>query len=50
MPLVGVDLLQRQADRLSAASLSLSREDFVISLVEVRRENWSSGAGIAQYG
>ena len=32
-----------------AESLSLRREDVLINLVEVRRENWSFGAGIAQY-
>ena len=32
-----------------AAKLGLRREDVLISLVEVRRENWSFGAGIAQY-
>jgi 4-oxalocrotonate tautomerase len=36
------------ADRL-AEGLSLRREDVLINLVEVRRENWSFGAGIAQY-
>jgi 4-oxalocrotonate tautomerase len=28
---------------------SLRREDVFISLIEVKRENWSFGAGIAQY-
>ncbi len=32
-----------------AASVSLRREDVFISLVEVKRENWSFGDGIAQY-
>ena len=32
-----------------AATLSLRREDVFISLVEVKRENWSFGNGIAQY-
>ena len=32
-----------------AAGLSLRREDVFISLVEVKRENWSFGNGIAQY-
>jgi phenylpyruvate tautomerase PptA (4-oxalocrotonate tautomerase family) len=32
-----------------AAKLGLRREDVLINLVEVRRENWSFGAGIAQY-
>jgi phenylpyruvate tautomerase PptA (4-oxalocrotonate tautomerase family) len=32
-----------------AAKLSLRREDVFISLVEVRRENWSFGNGLAQY-
>jgi phenylpyruvate tautomerase PptA (4-oxalocrotonate tautomerase family) len=32
-----------------AAKLSVRREDVFISLVEVRRENWSFGNGIAQY-
>ena len=36
------------ADGLAAA-LSLRREDVFISLVEVKRENWSFGNGIAQY-
>jgi phenylpyruvate tautomerase PptA (4-oxalocrotonate tautomerase family) len=29
--------------------LGLRREDVFVSLVEVRRENWSFGNGIAQY-
>jgi 4-oxalocrotonate tautomerase len=32
-----------------AAKLGLRREDVFVSLVEVRRENWSFGNGIAQY-
>ena len=32
-----------------AASPGLRREDVVVSLVEVRKENWSFGNGIAQY-
>ena len=32
-----------------AAGLSLRREDVFISLVEVKRENWSFGNGVAQY-
>ena len=36
------------ADGLATA-LSLRREDVFISLVEVKRENWSFGNGIAQY-
>jgi 4-oxalocrotonate tautomerase len=36
------------ADNL-AASLSLRPEDVFISLIEVKRENWSFGDGIAQY-
>jgi 4-oxalocrotonate tautomerase len=36
------------ADGLEAR-LSLRREDVFVSLVEVKRENWSFGAGIAQY-
>jgi phenylpyruvate tautomerase PptA (4-oxalocrotonate tautomerase family) len=36
------------ADRL-ATSLSLRREDVFISLIDVKRENWSFGNGIAQY-
>jgi 4-oxalocrotonate tautomerase len=32
-----------------AASVSLRREDVFINLVEVKRENWSFGDGIAQY-
>jgi phenylpyruvate tautomerase PptA (4-oxalocrotonate tautomerase family) len=36
------------ADGLATA-LSLRREDVFISLIEVKRENWSFGNGIAQY-
>src|SRR6202021_3674642 len=36
------------ADGLATA-LSLRREDVFISLVDAKRENWSFGAGIAQY-
>jgi 4-oxalocrotonate tautomerase len=32
-----------------AAGVSLRKEDVFISLIEVKRENWSFGAGIAQY-
>jgi 4-oxalocrotonate tautomerase len=32
-----------------AATLSLRPEDVFISLVEVKKENWSFGNGIAQY-
>lgn len=32
-----------------AVKLSLRREDVFVSLVEVRRENWSFGNGVAQY-
>ena len=32
-----------------AAKLSLRREDVFISLVELKKENWSFGNGIAQY-
>ena len=32
-----------------AATLSLRREDVFIVLVEVRKENWSFGNGVAQY-
>jgi len=36
------------ADGLHAA-VGLRREDVLINLVEVKRENWSFGNGIAQY-
>jgi 4-oxalocrotonate tautomerase len=32
-----------------ADKLSLRREDVFVSLVEVKRENWSFGNGVAQY-
>ena len=32
-----------------AATLSLRREDVFIVLVEVKKENWSFGNGVAQY-
>jgi 4-oxalocrotonate tautomerase len=32
-----------------AATLSLRREDVFIGLVEVKKENWSFGNGVAQY-
>jgi len=41
-------LYQRIADEL-AQSPGLRREDVFISLVEVDKENWSFGNGIAQY-
>jgi phenylpyruvate tautomerase PptA (4-oxalocrotonate tautomerase family) len=41
-------LYQRMADEL-AESPGLRREDVFISLVEVLKENWSFGNGIAQY-
>jgi phenylpyruvate tautomerase PptA (4-oxalocrotonate tautomerase family) len=40
--------LQAIADRLHTA-LGLRREDIFINLVEVKKENWSFGNGIAQY-
>jgi 4-oxalocrotonate tautomerase len=36
------------ADGLHAA-IGLRREDVLINLVEVKKENWSFGNGIAQY-
>lgn len=36
------------ADRL-AVNPGLRREDVLVNLVEVRKENWSFGNGIAQY-
>ncbi|MGV2103850.1 tautomerase family protein [Rhizobium sp. 21-4511-3d] len=36
------------ADGLNAR-VGLRREDLVVNLVEVRKENWSFGNGIAQY-
>jgi phenylpyruvate tautomerase PptA (4-oxalocrotonate tautomerase family) len=41
-------LYKALADGL-AGRLGLRREDVFVSLVEVRRENWSFGNGIAQY-
>jgi phenylpyruvate tautomerase PptA (4-oxalocrotonate tautomerase family) len=41
-------LYKRMADEL-AESPGLRREDVFISLVEVLKENWSFGNGIAQY-
>jgi 4-oxalocrotonate tautomerase len=36
------------ADKLHAA-IGLRREDVLINLIEVKKENWSFGNGIAQY-
>ncbi len=36
------------ADRLNA-KLGVRKEDVLISLVEVKKENWSFGNGVAQY-
>lgn len=41
-------LYRRIADLL-AAELGVRKEDVLISLVEVSKENWSFGNGIAQY-
>jgi phenylpyruvate tautomerase PptA (4-oxalocrotonate tautomerase family) len=41
-------LFRRIADHLSEAA-GLRREDVFISLVEVKKENWSFGRGEAQY-
>ena len=41
-------LYQTIADRLHTA-LDIRREDVFINLVEVKKENWSFGNGIAQY-
>ena len=41
-------LYQAIADGLHSA-LGLRREDVFVSLVEVKKENWSFGNGIAQY-
>jgi len=55
MPLVRIDLLdqkraffKRTADLL-AENPGVRREDVFISLLEVAKENWSSGNGVAQY-
>jgi 4-oxalocrotonate tautomerase len=37
------------ADGLAAAKLGIRPEDVLISLVEVKKENWSYGNGLAQY-
>jgi phenylpyruvate tautomerase PptA (4-oxalocrotonate tautomerase family) len=39
---------KRIADDLHA-QLNVRREDVVINLVEVAKENWSFGGGVAQY-
>ena len=41
-------LYARMAE-LMAASPGLRREDLLVSLVEVAKENWSFGNGVAQY-
>jgi len=41
-------LYQRIASRL-AAELGIRAEDVFINLVEVKKENWSFGLGVAQY-
>jgi len=41
-------LYQRIASRL-AAELGVQAEDVFINLVEVKKENWSFGRGVAQY-
>ncbi|HEY6241532.1 MAG TPA: tautomerase family protein [Burkholderiales bacterium] len=41
-------LYERIADRLNA-ELDVRPEDVFINLVEVRKENWSFGNGVAQY-
>jgi len=41
-------LYQAIADGLHAA-VGLRREDVLINLVEVKKENWSFGNGVAQY-
>ena len=41
-------LYQAIADGLHAA-IGLRREDVFVSLVEVKKENWSFGNGVAQY-
>ena len=41
-------LYRRIAERLSA-ELGVRSEDVLINLVEVKKENWSYGNGVAQY-
>ena len=41
-------LFKTIADGLNAA-IGLRREDVLIDLIEVKKENWSFGNGIAQY-
>jgi 4-oxalocrotonate tautomerase len=41
-------LFERIADDLHD-QLTVRREDVVINLVEVAKENWSFGGGVAQY-
>lgn len=47
-PEVKKTLYQTIADRLHTG-LDIRREDVFINLVEVKKENWSFGNGIAQY-
>lgn len=42
------EFYRRLVDRLHS-ELDIRKEDVFISLVEVRKENWSFGNGIAQY-
>jgi phenylpyruvate tautomerase PptA (4-oxalocrotonate tautomerase family) len=47
-----VELKKRFYDTLAArlhGELGMRREDVFISLVEVKKENWSFGNGVAQY-
>jgi hypothetical protein len=39
---------QRLAERLNK-ELQIRKEDIMINLIEVKRENWSFGNGLAQY-
>ena len=41
MPIVRIDLIEGKAE--------VRREDVFINLVEVSKENWSYGNGVAQY-
>lgn len=52
MPLVRIALMKGQpvtGRRIGRRELGVRPEDVFINLVEVKKENWSFGNGVAQY-
>ena len=49
MPLVRISLAKGKTPEVRLAALGMRREDVWVNLVEVAKENWSFGNGVASY-